>query len=196
MRHTSPESSSCFPQDDDISPLQQGSGKRIRPRNRNRYHQRLLSHDWTTKMTPQDFFNTAVTLLLEQGRPSLKRGRFPNCMYRGPRNLKCAIGMFIPDEEYKKNPVEDAGVSTIVLHNEYPTITKLAETVPEKLMTAMQCAHDGGLSFTQPNGEHKDFETCWRPAAQTTTKNQWVADFKQRARIVGEAWNLDTSVIS
>jgi len=54
--------------------------------------------------TPQELFDTVLTAIREQGRPSMDiNGR---CQYRGPNGLKCAAGQLIPDEKYK--PVMDS----------------------------------------------------------------------------------------
>jgi hypothetical protein len=48
-------------------------------------------------MTNQEVFDTVVTHLLAQG---VKSESETGCMYRGPHNLKCAVGCLIPDELY------------------------------------------------------------------------------------------------
>jgi hypothetical protein len=50
-----------------------------------------------TPMTPQEIFDTVSEHLLKQGRRSIKYGE---CMYRGPRGMKCAAGAIIPDDLY------------------------------------------------------------------------------------------------
>ncbi len=60
-------------------------------------------------MTEEEVFETAARHLLTQNEKS--RAEFhdcappdqqsPACLYRGPRDLKCAAGPFIPDEFYK-----------------------------------------------------------------------------------------------
>ena len=55
-------------------------------------------------MELQEIFNVAVEHLRRQGERSVA---FPgmssmSCKYRGPNGLKCAIGVFIPDEEYRE----------------------------------------------------------------------------------------------
>lgn len=49
-------------------------------------------------MTPQQLFDAVAKHLLTQGQKS--RDDNGNCLYRGPDNLKCAIGALIRDECY------------------------------------------------------------------------------------------------
>ena len=48
--------------------------------------------------TKQETFNIVANHLLTQNRQSLNE--IGLCMYRGPDNLKCAIGCLIADEDY------------------------------------------------------------------------------------------------
>lgn len=48
-------------------------------------------------MTPQEIFDTVATHLFTQGRRSMHNGI---CVYRGENNLKCAVGILIPDSVY------------------------------------------------------------------------------------------------
>ena len=51
-------------------------------------------------MTNQEIFDKASQHLLSQDTKSLdKNGK---CAYRGLDNSKCAVGIFIPDNEYKE----------------------------------------------------------------------------------------------
>jgi hypothetical protein len=53
--------------------------------------------------TLQEVFDHGAKHLLTQNAKSLKTlgpRKGPSCMYRGPNGLKCAVGCFIPDEEY------------------------------------------------------------------------------------------------
>lgn len=47
----------------------------------------------------QQIYNKVKKHLLKQGEQSLTRGE---CMYRGPRGLKCAAGVLISDENYSR----------------------------------------------------------------------------------------------
>jgi hypothetical protein len=63
-----------------------------------------------SQMTPQEIFDTSVNHLRAQGKQafievpikSLNGIRIEKrCCYRTPEGLKCAIGVFIQDEEYR-----------------------------------------------------------------------------------------------
>jgi len=54
----------------------------------------------------QDVFARAVAGLASQGFRRSTKKNSPFCMYRGPDNLKCAIGWVIPDDKY--DPTMDA----------------------------------------------------------------------------------------
>lgn len=47
----------------------------------------------------QDIFDRALAHLRAQGKPALN-GDGPDCLYRTPEGLKCAIGGLIPDMRY------------------------------------------------------------------------------------------------
>jgi len=49
--------------------------------------------------TAQSLFNTVVTHLLNQNQRSHASGSGA-CLYRGPHNLKCAVGILLTDDEY------------------------------------------------------------------------------------------------
>ena len=49
-------------------------------------------------MTKQEMFDTALEGLRKQGEPSMNT--YGGCLFRGPFNNKCAVGMLILDEEY------------------------------------------------------------------------------------------------
>lgn len=63
-----------------------------------------------TKEERQMVFDTVVEALLKQGKPSSNEDE---CLYRGPRGLKCAIGHLIPDESYNPN-IESSSVSGLI----------------------------------------------------------------------------------
>jgi hypothetical protein len=57
------------------------------------------------KERDQSVFDTVVAHLRKQGKQSLswpRKARAGRCCYRGPRGLRCAIGVLIPDEFYDK----------------------------------------------------------------------------------------------
>lgn len=65
----------------------------------------------TTKAEAQRLFERVVSAVVRQGEPSVNKHR--QCLYRGPRGLKCAAGHIIRDSEYSRSmeklPIEDLG---------------------------------------------------------------------------------------
>lgn len=51
-------------------------------------------------MTNQEAFTAMVQHLRKQGCKSQDE-QHQTCLYRGPNGLKCAVGVLIPDEEYR-----------------------------------------------------------------------------------------------
>jgi hypothetical protein len=51
-------------------------------------------------LTRQEIFDKVATHLLTQGRRSMNEAGI-SCAYRGEDGLKCAIGVLIPDDQYK-----------------------------------------------------------------------------------------------
>jgi hypothetical protein len=62
-------------------------------------------------MIYQKIFNKVVQHLHDQKEPSIENG---NCKYRGPNNLKCAIGALIPDSSYDPK-MEGRGITKHVM---------------------------------------------------------------------------------
>lgn len=50
-------------------------------------------------MNKQKVYNTVKKHLLKQNEISMVKGV---CLYRGPNGLKCALGIFIPDNKYHR----------------------------------------------------------------------------------------------
>lgn len=144
-------------------------------------------------MDNQTFFNQCVQKLLEQGRPAMDDGV---CLYRGPESTKCGIGHFIPDDEYNSEEMEGSGVRTIFTAS--PTLTKLVESVNLNLMASMQQCHDGGYSFYKPTDSNifaaRDFPKELEVDPRYDTHERWVEQFRKRAKLVGETYNLNTEI--
>lgn len=83
----------------------------------------------------QDILDTAYAFLIAQGKPSVNAAGL--CLYRGPNSLKCALGFFISDEEYK--PEMECGTvcspyaSAVVVTN---------DAHRETFLRALQSVHD------------------------------------------------------
>ena len=86
-------------------------------------------------------------MLLKQGCPSVSEDDsldggsvtvIGKCAYRGANGTKCALGMYITDEEY--DPVmEDLTANTLEM--KYPDLT-LWDMMPIELWSKCQSAHD------------------------------------------------------
>ena len=85
-------------------------------------------------MTKTEVFTRVANHLLRQKKQCIKDGK---CMYRGPNNLKCAIGALIPDHKYKRE-FERGTVSN------YPKVLKAAglTLAQQPLAMALQRLHD------------------------------------------------------
>ena len=90
-------------------------------------------------MTLCEIFNTCKNHLLTQNKKSLdEEGR---CKYRGKDNCKCAIGIFIPDDEYNPEFDADCGLTLHKLHT--PTIEKIFNTSKKLILgKRLQAIHD------------------------------------------------------
>ena len=84
----------------------------------------------------RDFLVRTLAGLLRQGRPSSN----PNCAcrYRGSSGAACAVGLWIPDENYRA-AIEGMTVGTVV-RNLLPL--ELCSIVPEAVMRHVQRIHD------------------------------------------------------
>lgn len=84
----------------------------------------------------QELYDYIVEAIVKQGRPSV--GDNDRCLYRGPDGLKCAAGHVIPDSMYSEN-MEGKDVHSLMCKKQMPK-----SLIPhEKLLRAMQSAHDG-----------------------------------------------------
>lgn len=82
-------------------------------------------------MTNQEAFNISAGHLLSQMKVSADE---TNCLYRGPRGLKCAIGCLIPDELYLPE-MENNGI-------QHPIFASMLPTVDRALLIELQVCHD------------------------------------------------------
>lgn len=142
-------------------------------------------------MNLQETFDTIVRGLAAQGGPS----RLPNgvsCKYRGPNDRKCAIGMVMPNSEYKPH-FEDSGTFNLLVSSNYdeqnpPEWMKplflIAED--EQFGMSMQAAHDNAAHY-----EHNNWRNVW--AKDTTV---WDANgIAFNLNRVGEKFKLDTKSV-
>ena len=95
-------------------------------------------------MTTREIFNTAQNHLLTQKKKSYNSGSSKRCMYRGCDGRKCAIGIFIPDNEYSKQ-LESNTLYALkrALKSMVPTICDIFDTEEkESLGKSLQSIHD------------------------------------------------------
>jgi len=98
--------------------------------------------------TQQEIFNTVVTHLYEQGMPSTS---YEGCAYRsfattdqGEKTLKCAVGVFLPDEFCEEN-IEGLDVGGLIDNfgsKMPPDLYEFLE-INHDLLKRLQEAHDG-----------------------------------------------------
>ena len=95
-------------------------------------------------MTPQEMFDTAYLMIIQQGQKS----NTPNgCKYRGPSGLKCAIGHMIPDDLAKAwDDRTNSSITQIRATPKYPIPDFLKEN--RKLAADIQSAHDLADDYT------------------------------------------------
>lgn len=85
-------------------------------------------------MNAQEIFDTVLTGLRKQGKASMADGE---CMYRGDSGMKCAAGMFIPDDVYEPE-MEHNSVGLLI--EKHPVLEYL--TPYKHLLDDLQTAHD------------------------------------------------------
>ncbi len=90
-------------------------------------------------MDRQEIFDTVATHLIAQGEKCEDEGR---CQYRGTGDLKCAIGILIPNNLYHVG-MEESGI-TYLIHS-YPEVKKLLgadDRDTALLLSDLQTVHD------------------------------------------------------
>lgn len=94
------------------------------------------------KMTNQEFFDVAVRGVLRQGQKSQvleaeqDEGDDPECLYRGPGGLKCAVGHVITDGELGSHGQEGSSAISWIY-----AVPRLGDVDPF-VVRQVQCAHD------------------------------------------------------
>jgi len=121
-------------------------------------------------MTNQEIFEKVTMHLLVQKKRSVlypeDRGLGANCAYRGVFDLKCAVGVLIPDEEYSSE-MENIDARTLM---EGPLCPPALRECNADLLYDLQKAHDlamnwsddglstGGIVALEVIGNHWDLE--------------------------------------
>lgn len=91
-------------------------------------------------MTKQEIFNKVKKHLLSQNKRSRKSNGI--CAYRGPDNLKCAVGGLIPDKLYcvEMDSGDDTYITNIV--RRYPDLKSFFGCQNIRLLSSLQEVHD------------------------------------------------------
>ncbi len=106
-------------------------------------------------ITKQQIFDKVVTHLFKQKIPSI--GSCGECSYRGNNGLKCALGIFIPDEIYNNNMEGD--ISSLkdfllkIKKRKYRGYSKTKRILFDKLLDLLETNYDilQDLQYTHDN---------------------------------------------
>lgn len=93
-------------------------------------------------LTIQEVFDISAGHLLKQGERSLASNLPESCAYRGEDGLKCAIGIFIPDQIYY---ADMEGNDVIRMFEKFPDSMELCgleEEEHSELLMDLQSTHD------------------------------------------------------
>lgn len=115
-------------------------------------------------MTEQEIFDKVAVALIDQGKRSVSKSGA--CRYRGPNGLKCAIGILISDDMYRKD-IEQTDVVDIIDKRVLPR--EYSKFIP--FLDDLQSAHDGASG------------------------SDFVAHFKIRMCDVAECWKLSPDIL-
>lgn len=102
-------------------------------------------------MNKQEIFDTVVNHLFTQGRPAAHGS---SCKYRTDTGLKCAVGVFIPDDMYSVG-MEGKDVAGLIFWGEdegydLPDLIKNKENT--NLLRDLQKVHDESRSKVETKG--------------------------------------------
>ena len=91
-------------------------------------------------MTNQEAVDTIAQHLIAQNKRCVDVDDLERCLYRGPDGMKCAVGVLIPDSEYREefDWFEFKGMSLQEIMDECPSISSLNY----KMLAELQYVHD------------------------------------------------------
>ncbi len=96
-------------------------------------------------MTDQEVFDKVVRHLWQQGE---RAGDGDSCFYRGPGNMKCAVGCLIPDDTYQP-AMEGAGVVELLNKTSSKYAPALEFLRPNlALLRLLQKTHDNPIYWS------------------------------------------------
>jgi len=135
-------------------------------------------------MNTQQVFNRVVTHLYTQKRrsygdlPESENVGYNGCLYRGPDNTKCAVGIFIPDQNYTTE-MEGKGATELfeTFGDRLPKY--LANSVP--LLESLQQVHDNMA----------DLEDAYHGTVNYGARNQLMSSLLHVCRM----YDLDDEVV-
>lgn len=93
-----------------------------------------------TKMSAQEVFNASVRHVINQGEPSATDGGV--CLYRGPRDLKCAAGIFLTEEQAAIADASAGDWAEVVFGG-------ISAADHQDLIVELQLCHDKSASFPE-----------------------------------------------
>lgn len=120
-------------------------------------------------MTIQEAFDKVWSWFVVQGKPrAVVNGM---CRLRTPTGAKCAVGVLIPDEQYR-DALDRRGITDY--HESVPAL----EGLPLDFLTALQTAHDKDGRDLGMTGALKQFAKRWH---LTIPKTINTLDFKDKS---------------
>lgn len=140
----------------------------------------------SVEYTAQDFFDLAVSTLLEQGKPSYSE-TLERCAYRGANGAKCALGVWLPEQHAKNADLWAATGRVLAKWRWLPEPSDWGEArfaVPGAIwpdfLEELQSCHDGSRRFTDPSGTDREY---------------FLREFTTSVRWFAKRWKLDTRVL-
>lgn len=111
------------------------------------------------RLTAQDIFDIAAWQLLNQGEQS-RGGSI--CRYRGERGLRCAVGFFVPDDQYSEEFEGNGVPGLIVIAKRRGCDSRFVHFLARHLglLTTLQRTHDENPPHAWPARLTEVAHTC------------------------------------
>lgn len=140
----------------------------------------------SVEYTAQEFFDLAVTAMLEQGTPSYSP-TLDRCAYRGPNGAKCALGVWLPEQRAKNADLRGETGVTLARLRWLPEPSDWQLWCPINpgqrwclFVEELQACHDGSRRFSDP---------------ERTEREYFLREFTTSARHFAKRWGLSTRVL-
>ena len=91
------------------------------------------------RWTEQELFTTVATHLLQQLQVSINC--MGECQYRGPNNMRCAIGCLIADDDYVPDMEGKIIKDLFAIYPDNPSVSAMSDVEPA-LVYELQRLHD------------------------------------------------------